>query len=193
MLKEPHDGSYTSLPVLDYSDSCFQELVRSDPINQVRVDHPISILHPRKWLLILLNCAKLKFVSHTSNWLEQTYDFQKCTIFHLMLMLNPKDLLQNRSLETVPVCIVWQCFPHDNTVCILMYDEWKRSIDIIVCHKSWSILWSVVQVYSLIIEYQVFQYVSSINISEQFESILFTILLRISILHLWNDGHQCIE
>ena len=25
-------------------------------------------------------------------------------------MLNPQDLLQNRSLETVPICTVWQCF-----------------------------------------------------------------------------------
>ena len=41
-------------------------------------------------------------------------------------------------------------------------------------------------------EYQVFQYVPSISISEQFESILLTILPRISIL-LWNDGHQCME
>ena len=26
--------------------------------------------------------------------------------------VEPQDLLQNRSLETVPICIVWQCFPH---------------------------------------------------------------------------------
>ena len=31
------------------------------------------------------------------------YDFQKCTMFHLMLILNPQDLLQNRSLVTVPI------------------------------------------------------------------------------------------
>ena len=84
--------------------------------------------------------------------------------------------MQNRSLETLPVCIVWQCFPHNNTVCIHMYDECKRSDDMIVCHKLWSILWSMVQVCSLIIEYQVSQYVSSIRISELFESILLTIL-----------------
>ena len=60
------------------------ELRRSDPLNQVRVFHPTSILWTRKWFRILLNCVKLKFVSYTSNWLEQTYDFQKCTMFHLM-------------------------------------------------------------------------------------------------------------
>ena len=50
-------------------------------------------------------------------------------------------------------------FPHGNTVCIHMYDDCKRSNDIFVCHKRWSILWSIVQVCSLTIEYQVFQYV----------------------------------
>ena len=84
VLNELHVGSYTSLTVLDYSDSCFQELWRSDPINQMRVDHPTSILHPKEWFLILLNCAKLKFVSYTSNWLEHMYDFPKSTMFHLM-------------------------------------------------------------------------------------------------------------
>ena len=51
--------------------------------NQVQVYHPTSILCPRKRFVILLNCAKLKFVSSTSNWLEQMYDFHKCTMFHL--------------------------------------------------------------------------------------------------------------
>ena len=38
MLNESHVGSYTGLPVLDYSDTYFrEELRRSDPINQVRV------------------------------------------------------------------------------------------------------------------------------------------------------------
>ena len=48
-----------------------------DPITQVRRYHQTSILHPKKRFLILLNCAKLKFVSYTSNWLEHTCDFQK--------------------------------------------------------------------------------------------------------------------
>ena len=60
------------------------KLRRSNPINQVRVYHPNSVLCPEKWFLILLNCSKLKFVSHTSNWLEQMYDFQKHIMFHLM-------------------------------------------------------------------------------------------------------------
>ena len=74
-----------------------------------------------------------------------------------------------------------------------MYDECRRSNDIIICHMLWCILWLIVQVYSLTIEYQdqVFQYVPSISTSEQFESILLTILPLISILLLWNDGLRC--
>ena len=34
VLNEPHVGSYTSLSVLDYSDSCFQEFRRSNPQNR---------------------------------------------------------------------------------------------------------------------------------------------------------------
>ena len=74
-------------------------------------------------------------------------------------MLFPQALPQNRSLETVPICIVWRYFPHNSTVCIHMCDEQKILIDSGVCHKLWSILWSIVQVCSLTIEYQDFQYV----------------------------------
>ena len=78
-------GDLHGSPVLDHSDTCFrEELWRLDPTNQVRAYRPSSILHPKKWFLILLNCAKLKFVSYTSSWLEQTYDFRKCIMFHLM-------------------------------------------------------------------------------------------------------------
>ena len=72
-----HACSTTGLPVLYGSDSCFQELKRSDPTDQEREHHPTSILHPKNRFLILLNCVKLKFVSCTSNLLEQMHDFQK--------------------------------------------------------------------------------------------------------------------
>ena len=38
-------------------------------------------------------------------------------------ILNLQDLPRSQNLETVPICIVWQYYPHDNVVCILMYDE----------------------------------------------------------------------
>ena len=67
--------------------------------DQVRVYRPTSILRPRKWFLILLNCAKLKFVSCTSNLWEQTYDFQSCTKFAFRSILSPQDPQQNQNPE----------------------------------------------------------------------------------------------
>ena len=48
-------------------------------------------------------------------------------MFHPKKILNPQDLLQNRRLETVPICIVWQCFQHVISVCTHMYDKCLRS------------------------------------------------------------------
>ena len=79
---------------------------QSDPINREQESRLISIQRPKRWFQILLKCVKLKFVSYTSNLLEQMYDFQKCTMFLQKWISNLQDLPQNRSLETVPVCIV---------------------------------------------------------------------------------------
>ena len=57
------------------------------------------------------------------------YDFQKRTMFLQKWILNLQDLPRSQSLETVPICIVWQYFPHDNTVCIHKYDEYMKSIN----------------------------------------------------------------
>ena len=110
------------------------------------------------------------------------YDFPKCTMFLQKWILNLQDLPQSQNFETVPVYIVWQYYPHDNIVCIHMCDEYIKSIDSGVCHKPWSILWPIVQAYSLTIEDQVFQFVPSINILEQSGSKLLTIHLCLPIL-----------
>ena len=83
VLNEPHFGSYTSLSVQSWFWVVFSKnFLQSEPIDQEREYYPTSILHPKKWFLILLNCVKLTFVSCTSNLLEQMYDFQKHTMFH---------------------------------------------------------------------------------------------------------------
>ena len=82
---------------------------------------------------------------------------------------------------------------HDNIVCIHKYDEYMKSIDSGVCHRLWSILWWIVRAYLQTIEYQVVQFVPSISILEQFESIHVTILQQISFLLLWSGGHRCME
>ena len=54
---ELHVCSLTSLSVLDYTDACFrEELKQLDPINQERENRVTSILHPKRWFLILLSC-----------------------------------------------------------------------------------------------------------------------------------------
>ena len=82
---------------------------------------------------------------------------------------------------------------HDNIVCIHMCDECKKANGPSICHKLRSIWWLLVQVCSLTIEYRVFQYVPSMSILGRSESILLTILPRISMLLVRNDGHQCME
>ena len=123
------------------SESCFQGQKRSDPRNQARVFRPTSIQRPKRWFRILLNCVKLKFVSYTSNLLEQMYDFQKT---HNV----PPDVDFESSRISCKIGVLKQSqsalfssiTPHDNIVCIHKYDECKISNNSIVCHKLWSIL-----------------------------------------------------
>ena len=92
-----------------------------------------------------------------------------------------------RSLETVPVSIVLQYYPHSNTVCIHMCDGCKKSILPIVCHMPESILWLILQACWLTIECQVVQFVPNTSISRQFASKLLSILQLIRVLHAWID------
>ena len=140
VLRERWSSLQRVAPFDQESDLRFQGQKQSEPTNRERESRPISIRRPKRWFRILFYCAKLNFVSYTMNLLEQMYDFQKRTMFLRKWILSPPDLLQSRNLETVPVCIVWQYFPHDNTVCIYMCDECMKSIDSGVCQKLWSIL-----------------------------------------------------
>ena len=73
--------SLTGRPVLS---EIWETLPKTETIRSVipvQTNHPISILCPERWFQILLNFEKQQFVSCTSNLLEQTYDFQRCTMF----------------------------------------------------------------------------------------------------------------
>ena len=108
------------------------------------------------------------FVSCTSNLLEQVCGFQKYIMFLQKWILNLQDLPQSQSPETVPICIAWQYFPHDNIVCIHLYDEYTKSIDSDVCHRLQSILLWNVRACLLTIKYQAVQFLPNINISVKF-------------------------
>ena len=92
----------------------FPRTEQLDPIVPERANHPISDQCPMRWFQILLNCEKLMFVSYTSNLLEQTYDFQKRTMFLQKWILNLQDLPQKSeswnspSLHCLAVFATWQ-------------------------------------------------------------------------------------
>ena len=73
-------------------------LKQSDPTNREWESRPISI-RPKRWFRILLNFAKLKLVSYTSNFPEQMYHYQECTVSLQKWILNPQHLVQNQNLE----------------------------------------------------------------------------------------------
>ena len=81
---------------------------RSDPRSQVRVYRPSLNLHPKKWFLNLLRCAKLKFVSYTNVCLPKMHNV------HLKWILSPQDLLQKSeswsspSLHCLAALPTWQ-------------------------------------------------------------------------------------
>ena len=177
------------LPVLDFSDTCFrEELRRSDPINQVRVFRPTFILHPRKWFLILLKLCETEVcflhnqLMGTNVWLPKCAQCSSWGWFRV-----PKISRKIGVLKQSQSALFGSTTPHDNIVCIHMYDEYMKSIDSGACHRPWSISWSIVQVYSLTIEYQVVQYVPSTSISRQFVSIPVTILVQFYFLPLWME------
>ena len=52
-------------------------------------------------------------VSCSSSFLEQMHYFQICTMFHQKSISSLQDLLQNQSLETVPISIIYTVFWHE--------------------------------------------------------------------------------
>ena len=85
-----------------------------------------------------------------------------------MLILSLQGLLQNLSLETILVCIVVLCFPHNITAGIHLYDECKKSNAPSVCHKILSISLKARPSLFTDTKYQVSQYEPNTDISEQF-------------------------
>ena len=77
----------------------------------------------------------------SSVWLPNMYKIHPEVDFE-----SSRYLRQSPSPETVPSCILVQCFPHGNIVWIHSCDECKRSNVPNVCHKLWSIWWLIEQV-----------------------------------------------
>ena len=124
---------------------CWFCLVRNEvlqslnPKDRERESHPWMNLHRERLFQLLLNCVKLKSVSCTPNLLARTCDSRKCTELLLMLIWSLQGLLQNQSLETIQVCIVVLCFPHNNITGVHMCGVCKRSNAPNFCHELLSI------------------------------------------------------
>ena len=169
------------------------EILQSlNPKDRERESHPCVNLHREKLPQLQNNYVKLKSVSCTSNLLVRTGDFRKYIEFLLLLTSSLPGLLQNRSLETIVICIVVLCFPHNNVACVLLCDECMRSNVLIVCHILLSISVPHEQVCSQTKEYQASQYVPNIDTSEQFVSKPQIILQLIHFILLKVDDHPCI-
>ena len=82
-----------------------------------------------------------------------------------MFILSLQDLLQNQSLETVPICTVFRIVSHRTILAVFtctmnVRDQTRQAFVTIFCR-------------SLTIEYQFSQYELNTYISEQFVSTLF--------------------
>ena len=93
-----------------------ETLQQPNPKDQELVFHPCVNLHQEKKARLLLSCVSPRSVSCTFNLLARTNDFRICTTVHLKSISSLQDLQQSQCSETVPTCIVVQCFPHDNIV-----------------------------------------------------------------------------
>ena len=173
-------------PVLCYSVSCFRELRRSDS-HKSSAGIP-SNLNPASKEMIFWFCLTVRswslFLTHPTYW-------NKCMTSKNCTMFTPEvDLESSRtpakseswkqsqpalfsSITDITILFVFTC------VMNVRYQPIQAFF-----HKLCSILWWILQVCSLNIEYQVFQSVPSISISEQFESIHVKILQQISLLPL---------
>ena len=109
---------------------------------------------------VLFNSVRPRsvFFAHPTFWHELVTSENAQERVHQMLILSLQGLLQNQNLETILICIVVLCYPHNSIDWIHMCDEWTRSDAPNVCHKLLSILWPHKQVYSQTIKCRVYQY-----------------------------------
>ena len=92
-------------------------LEKPNPRDQEREYHPCANLHLKKQLQIQWNCARLKFVSCTSNLWERMFDLHRYMEFLPRSMLSLLDPRQNRSLGTIPIDSDVLYFPRGNIAC----------------------------------------------------------------------------
>ena len=104
-------------------ESCFQGLIQSDPTNQEREYRPTSILHPRRWCLILVELCETEVcflhiqLIGTNVWLPETHNVPPEVDFE-----SSRSPAKSESWNS-PSRTVLQYYPQNNIVYIHMYDD----------------------------------------------------------------------
>ena len=98
-------------------------LRRPNPKDQEREFHPCVDLHQERWYQIPSNCVKKMFAVLAHRTYGNKRVTSKYAQYSLRSILSLQALRQSQSFETVPVCFVVQCFPHDNIAGSHLCDE----------------------------------------------------------------------
>ena len=190
VVNELHVRSLTSIPVLYDSDSCFQELQRSDPANQKREYRLTLILHPKKRFLMLLNCAIcLLYIQliGTNVWLPEMHNVPPDADFE-----SSRSPAKSKSWSNPNVHCLMVLHMKILSLFTCMMNTWNQSIQAFVTDFG-PFRYRPCKFNFLTTKHQVVQYVPNKSISEQFESMHLKIIQQISFLLLWSGGHRCME
>ena len=101
-------------PFYHRSESCFQGLKQSDPINRERESHPISSQRPKRWFLILLSCEKQQFcffhtqLTGTNVWLPKIHETPLEVDFESSRSPAKSDSWNQTNLQCCAVFPTWQ-------------------------------------------------------------------------------------
>ena len=120
----------------------------------------------------------------TNVWLPKTNNVPPEVDFESSRSPAKSESWNSPNLHCLAVCPTWQ-------YCLYPHAWWMHEINRFK-HLSQALVHFVIDLASFSL-YQVVQYVPSMSILEQFESIHVTILQQISFLLLWSGGHRCRE
>ena len=120
-----------------------------------------------------------------------------------MLTSNLQGLLQNQSLETILICNVVLCFPHNNIACIHICDGCKRSNVPNVCHMLLSTSLPHEQVHSQTIKisslplrakYRHFRTICEQTVNNSPTDFIFFFFFKMMVIHAWRcDSEQLLS
>ena len=115
LARDSYHGKQRVSPFYHGSESCFQGLKQSDSITQERESRLISILRPKRWFRILMNCVKTEvcFLHNqligTNVWLPKTHSVLPEVDFEPSRSPAKSESWNSPSLHCFAVLPTWQC------------------------------------------------------------------------------------